>query len=204
VCFSPDSVPALLLRNFLPLVPSQNKAIQGDLRGSVTLRSRRNTSSQSFGVEHLRAGLEMCSYVHLTPLTLPTYPLPLPLIINNQRIQIPLHTQQPQRIVRPLRLGQDKPTLPGLKLLNPPIDPPGPIPDRIREQRAQLGRAVVRRPAPQLGGLVPPGLAPVGDLPRRLPPREARDVAQPADQPMPLVDVAVLRGRESATGYVLQ
>jgi hypothetical protein len=53
---------------------------------------------------------------------------------------------------------------------------------------------VVGGPAAQVGRLVPPGLAPLGDLQRRLPPREARDVVESADGPVALVEVLELGG----------
>jgi hypothetical protein len=81
-----------------------------------------------------------------------------------------------------------------LQLLDAPVDAPRPVPHRVRKQRAQLGRAVVGRPAAQVGRLVPPGLAPLGDLQRRLPPREARDVVESADGPVALVEVLELGG----------
>lgn len=149
----------------------------------------------------------------------PPFPTPLPrfiiiiIPINIQRIQIPLHTQQPQRVVRLLALGQHqhrglarlRRLGLGLELLDAPVDAPRPVPHHVRKQGPQLGRAVVRRPAPELGSLVPPGLAPVGDLPRRLPPRQARDVAQPADQPVPLLEVLDLRpGVSDVMGRVVK
>ncbi len=106
-----------------------------------------------------------------------------------------LDGEQAEGVVGLLLLGQDE--LAGVvlldDLLDAAVDAARVAPDGDARVRVEVGRARVRRPAPEPRRLGPRRLAPVRDLPRRLPPRQPRDVVQSPDQPVPLRVLPVLR-----------
>ena len=77
-------------------------------------------------------------------------------------------------------------------LLDAAVDAAGVAPDAEARVGLEVGRPLVRGAPPQRRRLRPRRLAPVRNLPRRLPPRQSRDVVQSPDQPVPLRVLLVL------------
>lgn len=126
---------------------------------------------------------------------------PLPLVFQIQDFKIMFDADQTERVIGAFRLGQHQsPVFARLQLPDDTVDTPRVVPNGYGN--ASLLGAMIFRSAAELRCLDPGRLASVGDLPSRLPAREAGDVAQTANDPLPLRIVLILSGVSPMLGSV--